>query len=321
MHGAATAIVVVAVLVATITPAGRGLSPFSFAFDLERRSASDAILNFLLFLPLGLTLAWGGRSAIAAGLFGFLLASIIEIAQTFLPGREPALSDIVFNALGAAGGALIMRWRRVLVAPDAKTSARLSVISLSLAASILIATGWLLAPIQGSGGIFIARSGEDVVLRYASRATAFGFDQPEYRREGVFGPRGSGESATVSASGDPSRWEVSIGTDRATLGPTVGQGWALLAYPDAIGRRWGTIVSGVWLLVIFLPVGIWARGRFLPVAATVSILLLAVLPTITGLAPTTGLEWLGAVTGFLAGAVLRVSRRSTPLSRAPAHID
>ncbi len=157
----------------------------------------------------------------------------------------------------------------------------------------------------------------DLLLLYPSKGGAFGFDQPEYWKAGALSGRASAEPTTVSVSRDRSRWDISIGPDRATLGPTAGQGWAALVYPDAIGRRWGHIVSSLWLLAIFLPIGFWARGRVRFAAAVGAIILLAVVPEITGLVPTRPVEWGGALTGFLAGSLLAFSRRPRQFLPAP----
>ena len=339
----AIAVVVLAILVVTLSPGRAGeRAPFSFAFDPGRRGVSDAILNILLFVPLGVAIGWSRRGAIAAGRVGLLLATIIEVAQTILPGRDPALSDIVLNTAGTIAGAVFARRRRTLLDPDARAAAVLTAAGLLLAAAIVIATAYLLSPIPESPAradrtvqipdspgesagdvrallsaevagsaerVFIARSGDDLLLRYPSRGGAFGFDQPEYWRSGAFERKASGEPTRVLVSRDRSRWDITIGADRATLGPTPGQGWAALAYPDAIGRRWGAIVSGLWMVGIFIPVGFWARGRLLLVAAGVSFLLLVFLPPITGLIGATALEWAGALIGLSVGALLGFSCR------------
>lgn len=312
----------------------------------------DGILNVLLFFPLGGAIAWSGRPVVAAGLFGLLLASVIEIAQTILPGRDPALSDILLNAAGALAGAIVARRRRVFLAPDAKESAILTAVALLVAASTIIATAYLLSPLPGvpshadrqlpgSAGeapahlrtlllvepsfaeepVLIARSRNDLLLRYPSKGSAFGFDQPEYWGSGALSRRAGGEPTTVSVSRDRSRWDIRIGTDRATLGPTAGRGWAALAYPDEIGRNWGHIVSSVWLLALFLPIGFWARGRARFAATVMVVVLLAAVPEITGLVPTGLLEWAGALTGVLAGSLFAFSRRPRRSGPAPSRID
>lgn len=72
---------------------------------------SDALLNLILFVPIGglvsSVLRRGpARTALLGGLFSFA----IETLQWFaLPGRNPSVGDLVFNTLGAAVGALLVR--------------------------------------------------------------------------------------------------------------------------------------------------------------------------------------------------------------------
>ena len=340
--------IAIAILVVTLSSSGGAAPvPFSFSFDLGRRGVGDAILNFLLFVPLGIAIAWNGRPVITAGLSGLVLASLVEIAQTVLPGRDPALSDIILNTAGAVAGAVVARRRRALLAPGATASSVLTAASLVTAASAMVGTAYVLSPIPGSPTraerqlplpaspgegaadirsllrlemplasepVFIARSGDDLLLRYPSRGSAFGFDQPEYWRTGAFEGKATGNPTSVSLRRQRSRWNITIGLDRTTLGPTVGQGWGALAYPDAIGRRWGGVVSGLWLFAVFLPVGFWARGRLRPIAGVISLFLLLAVPAITGLVASTPLEWAGAATGFFVGVVLglTLSRRFSP---------
>lgn len=302
LRGVVIAAVLLAIVFVTLTPSGEGSpSPFSFALTFGRRGLADGILNFCLFLPLGLAIGWNSRSRVSAGLCGLLVATAVELAQMIIPGRDPALSDIIFNVAGTLAGALIARRRHAWLIPSARGSVVLTASSIFVAAVLMIATAFLLSPLAAEEPVFIARSGNDLLLRYPSRAGAFGFDQPEYWVRGAFQRSESEETALVSLSRDRARWHITIGSNRATLGPTVGQGWAVLAYPDAIGRRWGGVVNAAWMFVICLPVGFWARGRLRLIAAVLVVLLVAFIPEITGAVATSPIEWVGAVIGFLAG--------------------
>lgn len=305
-NGLAIVAVLTAIFVVTLFPTGTGTpSPFFFGFSLGSRNLGDAILNFFLFLPLGLAIGWNGSPATRAGLWGLVVASVIELAQMVLPGRDPALSDILLNASGTLVGAVLARRRRAWVMPDGRITAVLAATSISLLAAVMVVTAFLLSPAPSAEeSVFIGRSGNDLLLRYPSRGGAYGFDQPEYWGSGFFESGVSGAPALASVSRDRARWEITIGSNRATIGPTVGRGWAVLAYPDAIGRRWGGVVSSVWLFAICLPAGFWARGRLRLPAALVVMLLLALIPAATGIGATSAIEWAGALLGFLAGVVL-----------------
>ena len=155
----------------------------------------------------------------------------------------------------------------------------------------------------------MARSGNDLLVQYPTRADALGLDEPEYWVRDAFQRGQDGGGAEPLAQQEHNHWLVSIGpAKRVVLGPTVGQGWTLLAYPNAIGRRWGSVINGVWLLAVCLPIGFWARGRFRVAAAGLLMALLLLIPAITGSAPTAVDEWIGAILGFLVGASRRTSR-------------
>lgn len=279
--------------------------PFSFDVAVGRRWLADGILNLFLFVPLGLAVGRNSRSLKAPAFFGLLFSIFVELAQIIVPGRDPGLGDILFNTLGASLGALIALRRRELLEPGGKTSAALAVSSIVVAGSLMIATAFLLSPVGGEDLHSIGRNGDDLVLRYPSRASALGLDQPEYRLP-VAVPGSSGANAMpVAVRRERAHWRISTGTARhATIGPTVGQGWALLAYPDAIGRRWSSIVNAMWMLALCLPIGFWARGRVLPIAAAGVVILIVLVPKLTGTSATSWLEWIGAAVGFTSGSYM-----------------
>ena len=90
------------------------------------------------------------------------------------------------------------------------------------------------------------------------------------------------------------------------LGASPGAGWSLLAYPDAIGRRWGWLLNAAWLACLCVPIGFWATGRLAFVAAAALALCLLLTPGIAGTAAASGPEWIGAALGFLLGKSLAV---------------
>lgn len=74
-------------------------------------SISDAVLNVVLFLPLGFVYQLSRpqrdrADALRAFTAGLVLSGLIETAQVFAPERYPSLSDLITNALGAALGAV-----------------------------------------------------------------------------------------------------------------------------------------------------------------------------------------------------------------------
>ena len=71
---------------------------------------AERLLNILLFVPLGVTLALvlGRRLRLVAALAGFAMSSVVEYAQRSIPGRVPDLEDVLWNTVGAAIGVIIV---------------------------------------------------------------------------------------------------------------------------------------------------------------------------------------------------------------------
>jgi VanZ family protein len=83
---------------------------------------SDILTNLLVYLPLGVLLAGGGKrrplAAFGVALSGALLLSLtLESLQTFLPGRVASRQDWLLNGLGAALGALAVLAAHSQLAP------------------------------------------------------------------------------------------------------------------------------------------------------------------------------------------------------------
>lgn len=115
------------------------------------RGAADAILNTLLFLPLGAALVAAGLGAAAASLGSLLLSVGIEAAQTGLVGRYAALGDVVWNTVGGGLGALLTAragWLRAWVAGHRRAAGALL---LALPLAIVGAGAWLLVPAPQPG--------------------------------------------------------------------------------------------------------------------------------------------------------------------------
>jgi hypothetical protein len=118
---------VAAVAYLTLTPGGYGrpttLRAF-LCFACGTTDGSDIIRNWILFVPGGLLAAHllGPGRAIALTI---CYTGFIEVAQLWLPGRDSALQDLVFNGMGGVTGASVMyrglsSWsRRTLMAAAA----------------------------------------------------------------------------------------------------------------------------------------------------------------------------------------------------------
>jgi len=304
----AVAAILLVILAITLSPLGTG-PPLQFSFELGvgNRWLSDGILNLCLFVPLGVALGWNARSPAKVVLCGLLLSASVEVAQMWMPGRDPSLSDIIANTTGTAVGALIGLRPRAWLVPDASSSVALTVLAVGATVLVMLLTAVLAAP---EGPVAISRAGGDLVLEYQSRANTIGLDSPGYWLPRAFPDSSNQNLESVSVRRDRARWYVSVRDKRATLGPTVGKGWALLAYTDAIAHRWGQALDVVWVFLLCVPIGFGARSRAALAAACAVAVVLFWLPEMTGVVSTPLIEWIGAGLGFLAGASIGwLSRR------------
>ena len=304
----AAAAILLVILGATLSPAGdRAPVQFSFEWGIGGRWLSDGILNLCLFVPFGMVLGWKARSLAKVVFCGVLLSTIVELAQMWIPGRDPALSDILANTIGTTVGALIGLRPNAWLAPDARSAVAFTALGVGAATLVMGLTGVLAAP---EGSFTVTRDGRDLVISSQARAEGAGLDLPEYWLADAFPDSSSPDIGSLPVLRDGPRWYVSVSDKRATLGPTVGTGWALLAYTDRFARRWGGLLDAAWVLVLCIPIGFWARTRRVLLAAVcVVVLVLLWLPELTGIASTPLTEWMGAALGILAGALIRVLSR------------
>lgn len=87
---------------------------------IELIAVHDSVVHFLLYAALGFTLAWARMRGARYhhGVFvalGIALGMMDEFHQSFVPGRTPALSDVVADAAGVVMGyalfiILFARW-------------------------------------------------------------------------------------------------------------------------------------------------------------------------------------------------------------------
>jgi Concanavalin A-like lectin/glucanases superfamily/VanZ like family len=111
----------------------------------SRAALADGLANLALFLPLGVALALVGCPPRRALLFAATLSLSVELAQFAIPGRDPSLSDFLFNTVGAALGGAIVRLARQQAWPGVRTASRLSLLAAFTAAAVFALTDALLA--------------------------------------------------------------------------------------------------------------------------------------------------------------------------------
>lgn len=86
----------------------------------------DAVLNVVLFIPLGAGLALAGVPWRRAVLAACILSITVETTQLlFIPGRDATLGDVITNTLGASLGFALVRTARIWLMPSPAQAARL----------------------------------------------------------------------------------------------------------------------------------------------------------------------------------------------------
>jgi hypothetical protein len=135
------------VLAATLAP-GEPIRKRTSIFCVlcDEGTAADAVLNTALFLPLGAALGRSSARGVLLLAAGALLSLVIESIQATVPGRQPGLSDLLFNSLGTGLGVALVRsadrWRR----PGRRLAGVLSIAAALGAASACTLTGVLFRP-------------------------------------------------------------------------------------------------------------------------------------------------------------------------------
>lgn len=79
---------------------------------------TERVLNTLLFVPLGATVALllSRRLWPVAIVAGLALSATVEFVQASIPGRVPDLADVLWNTVGAAIGVALITLPRVVAA-------------------------------------------------------------------------------------------------------------------------------------------------------------------------------------------------------------
>jgi len=123
--------------------------PSGWSFDIASGEAAlaEAIQNLLLFIPLGMALAWKGFRPLRAIAIGAGLSFTVEFIQQWLPGRDPSTGDILCNTISTAiGGGLVWNARRWLFVQPRRAAWQALATALA-AAAVWLGSGALLRPI------------------------------------------------------------------------------------------------------------------------------------------------------------------------------
>lgn len=113
---------------ATLLPEPGAATDSHFCLVCGTLGGVSAVLNVILFVPLGLGLVLSGFPAKRALLGMFVLSALIEAAQfSGIPGRSSTISDVVTNGVGGALGFAIGRYALTWLRPSPRIALALSV--------------------------------------------------------------------------------------------------------------------------------------------------------------------------------------------------
>jgi hypothetical protein len=107
------------------------------------QSVLDAVLNVILFIPLGVGLRLAGLSRRRAFAIGLVTTITVELLQLYIPGRDTSLGDVFTNSFGGFLGILFADVWRVVLVPDRRAAKRLAIGWTVLWALVLMASAAL----------------------------------------------------------------------------------------------------------------------------------------------------------------------------------
>ncbi len=120
--------------------------PWTCLVACDDQALRDALLNIVLFVPLGWALARWLRPRHALLLVVLATVSIEFTQYHWLLGRDASLRDILTNALGGGLGILLAtRWRRLFL-PTPRASRRLGTLALAGWLGLVVSTALLVRP-------------------------------------------------------------------------------------------------------------------------------------------------------------------------------
>lgn len=188
---------VAAIALATLLPASTRAAPEVSCIICGSAGGADAVLNVLLFLPLGIGLALArlpGRRAIVAMCF-FTIA--IESLQLIIPGRDASFGDVIANSVGGALGFVTGGHVEEIMRPGATLSRWLAI-----AWSVI----WLVVQVVTAYGFVPS---VPVSPYYGQIARDFGAGAPRF--DGiVLGPMVGTEPIPDAPVAEPARFRTSL---------------------------------------------------------------------------------------------------------------
>jgi hypothetical protein len=154
----------------------------------------------------------------------------------------------------------------------------------------------------------VAVDGDDLVLRYRTRAGTLRLDQPSHRLPGALTGLAAGEPIRILTRWDGSGLcaRVNEGETECRFGASAARGWSFLLYSESFPPGFQRLLDFLWLLALAVPAGFLLRSISSAVKGAV---LLAVGLVMVGwvAGPVGVVGWTGAGAGLALGAAIRLS--------------
>ena len=106
----------------------------------------NAILNVLLFVPLGVGLALSGYPGTRTVLIVFALSAMIELTQLAIPGRYSTIGDVLTNTIGGAIGFAASRYAWVWLLPSPRIATSFFIGWCAIWLTVQAASGFAFTP-------------------------------------------------------------------------------------------------------------------------------------------------------------------------------
>ena len=159
----------------------------------------------------------------------------------------------------------------------------------------------------GSDVLLVSADGEDLVLRYRSRAVALRLDRPVVRLSGVLAGYRPGETFVVDVWRGSAGFCLGMAKRFVCREFTPSAGWSLIQNADSYSLWMQSRLRFVWLAFLTFPLGLWLRPeRWSAILLLLVAAGLAVVPPLVGLAALSSGDVVAVVCGVAAGLCVRL---------------
>jgi hypothetical protein len=158
----------------------------------------------------------------------------------------------------------------------------------------------------GRGILLVGPDGGDLVLLLSTKAIDLHLNRPDLRWRGAMDSIHAGDSLVLAVRRNPDGYCLTLNSrGRCGMGYTAGRAWALVQYPPGLPAAVQTVLDGLFMALLGLPVGLLIRRNAAGVVTAVTAVAgVAVLPSLMGLSPTPALQLAALASGLAAAALI-----------------